>query len=257
MMLALALWTWLGAPALLLAVLLLAWRLSPLRDSAPRPASRRSATIRDDQADSRALRDDVSELLARLEHTFARAESQAARRLAQLEQALRDADERVDRLEAALAAVESWRHGRVEAARAGLAADRAGDDGAAKPPGRSRRAAESISALRVDRKLAVPPETTPAESGTATGSTSADGDPALHVADNADHPRLADFAPDPRPAAEAVDPRATDACRVADDGRYQDVYDLADRGTPPGAIGRQLALPVGEVELILSLRPLR
>lgn len=39
------------------------------------------------------------------------------------------------------------------------------------------------------------------------------------------------------------------------EGRYSHVYALADEGVPPGQIARQVGMLPGEVELVLSLRP--
>lgn len=205
MMLGLAVWTWLGVPALVGGVLMVIWRLSSVRDRGRRRAPGRAAT-RTDRTEPSALRADVAELLTRLEQVSARVDAQAAGRLAQLERALSVADERVARLEATLAAVESWRHGRVTAARGALAAESRSDERRVSRSDlvRSQPAAGAIA----------PPE--------ATG------------------------------VAVPADPRAAE-----DDARFLAVYDLADQGMPMAAIGRQVGLPAGEVELILSLRSLR
>ncbi len=42
--------------------------------------------------------------------------------------------------------------------------------------------------------------------------------------------------------------------RLADDRRYEEIYTLADYGLDTGEIAQRVGTPVGEVELILSLR---
>ena len=44
---------------------------------------------------------------------------------------------------------------------------------------------------------------------------------------------------------------------AANDARYQEIYTLSDYGYPPSEIARRLGSPVGEIELILSLRKQR
>jgi DNA-directed RNA polymerase specialized sigma24 family protein len=39
--------------------------------------------------------------------------------------------------------------------------------------------------------------------------------------------------------------------------RYQEIYTLADYGYPPSEIAQRMGSPVGEIELILSLRDKR
>ena len=83
--------------------------------------------------------------------------------------------------------------------------------------------------------------------------------------------RQATEAPSPRPKSQAEALRsslqaenlaglslekATPAVS-ANDARYQEIYMLADYGYPAGEIAQRLGSPVGEVELILSLRKQR
>ena len=51
---------------------------------------------------------------------------------------------------------------------------------------------------------------------------------------------------------------ASDAApTAAEPGRYDEIYLLADYGHPPAEIAQRLKLPIGEIELILSLRARR
>jgi len=53
-------------------------------------------------------------------------------------------------------------------------------------------------------------------------------------------------------------PRAPEAVSAAaEPGRYDEIYLLADYGHPPAEIAQRVKLPIGEVELILSLRKRR
>lgn len=76
-----------------------------------------------------------------------------------------------------------------------------------------------------------------------------------------------EFAPPLRPANQAealrvlgtiAEKPATDQpLRPAADVRYQEIYMLSDYGYPPSEIAQRVGSPVGEVELILSLREKR
>ncbi len=55
---------------------------------------------------------------------------------------------------------------------------------------------------------------------------------------------------DPAPAAER-------SATAAEPGRYDEIYLLSDYGHPPAEIAQRVGLPIGEVELILSLRKRR
>jgi hypothetical protein len=60
---------------------------------------------------------------------------------------------------------------------------------------------------------------------------------------------------EPADAAHAGSPSAT-SCPPADH-RYEEIYLLADYGFDPAEIGRRVGMPVGEIQLILSLRAKR
>jgi hypothetical protein len=58
-----------------------------------------------------------------------------------------------------------------------------------------------------------------------------------------------------RPASPPTAPEA--ASPAPEPGRYDEIYLLADYGHPPAEIAQRVKLPIGEVELILSLRKRR
>lgn len=56
-------------------------------------------------------------------------------------------------------------------------------------------------------------------------------------------------------AAAALSPRAAaSSARPAADRRYEEIYLLADYGFEPGEIANRVRMPIGEIQLILSLR---
>jgi hypothetical protein len=71
--------------------------------------------------------------------------------------------------------------------------------------------------------------------------------------------RLTEVIPPPAPSAKAalafrVSAAESPAEQPKSDGRYADLYALADTGCDAAEISRRLGTPVGEVELILGLR---
>jgi hypothetical protein len=62
------------------------------------------------------------------------------------------------------------------------------------------------------------------------------------------------FGPGSGKESSAAEPLAIPAPA---DTRYQEIYTLADYGYPPPEIARRVGSPIGEVELILSLRDRR
>ena len=68
--------------------------------------------------------------------------------------------------------------------------------------------------------------------------------------------RPSDEAP-PSSQAEALLPGRAGPSAQAEPGRYDEIYLLADYGHPASEIAQRVGLPIGEIELILSLRKRR
>ena len=62
-------------------------------------------------------------------------------------------------------------------------------------------------------------------------------------------------AEEPSEAGSNAGPAATS--RPLADRRYEEIYLLADYGFDPAEIGHRVGMPVGEIQLILSLRAKR
>jgi hypothetical protein len=87
---------------------------------------------------------------------------------------------------------------------------------------------------------------TPGDSSAAAGSPE---EPPSHQA------RALQAAEDPPEPASDAGPAATS--RPPADRRYEEIYLLADYGFDPAEIGHRVGMPVGEIQLILSLRAKR
>lgn len=161
----------------------------------------------------------MNDLLLQLEGFSRRINAQTDTKFAKLETVVRDADERIARLESLLARLE-----RVPARRwASTPQVRPAAQNPARDPDGRRRPSESADE-------APPP---PGRSLEAPRPTSA---PAAITGN--------DVRPTP-PAPPPVDPR------------LQRIYELADSGTAAIKIAEMIGLPLGEVEIILNLRRLQ
>ena len=195
-----------SGPYFLLVVLCLVMlSVSMLRRSQQRRASSRDLT-REQLArlrDQKDVRQSMDELLVQLEEVSRRINAQVDTRFAKLETVIRDADERIARLE--------------------QLAPRAGRDSVRTGP---------------------PATNGGAKPGTSSGPSA---------------PQAGEFQPglpvarrSTSPTEQAEGPSATPP--ASNDERRQRIYELADSGTTPMTIADTLQMPLGEVELILSLR---
>ena len=140
--------------------------------------------------DQHKIRGSMEELLIQLEEVSRRVGAQVDTKFAMLEKVIRDADERIARLEQI-----------------------------PEPSDATKPVAPERKPVRAPQPIAQPPPAQASVEMPASTETSAPTEP--------------------------IDPR------------FQRVYELVDAGDSPIKIAEQLALPLGEVELILNLRTLR
>lgn len=189
-----------------IAIMLILMRRHQFRSATRRDVSREQiARLRD----QRNLQQSMDELLLQIEEMSRQVSAQLDTKYAKLELVIRDADERIARLENLL--------GRRETAAAPVAAAPSGtmDSTRAANVSRAREKTRSVIAA-TDRQ-------TFAEASPASGTSG--GKPPIS--------------------------------RENDDPRFKQIYDLADAGHTPIQTAEALALPLGEVELILNLRKFR
>ncbi|MBU0638948.1 MAG: hypothetical protein KKB50_08800 [Planctomycetes bacterium] len=187
-----------------------------------RRSQHKSATVRDvvreQQArlrDHTGIRRSMDDLLLQLEEVSRRINAQVDTKFVKLERVIRDADERIARLEGVLA-----RFDRVRGGASTLSA----------PP------APPVAGKRPTNASALPERTEPPSTGRAT---------ARPVEPDVGRP-----LGKPRSGHSA---KAGESAPGANE-RFRDVYELADAGRTAGQIAETLGKPLGEVELILNLR---
>lgn len=159
----------------------------------------------------------MNDLLLQLEDFSRRINAQTDTKFAKLETVVRDADDRIARLESLLARLE-----RVPARRrASTPQVRPAAQNPARDPDGRQRSLKSVDEVPTPpAKSPETPEPKPARAA-ATGS---------------------DARPTPPPPA---------------DPRFQRIYTLADGGTAAIKIAEMIGMPLGEVEIILNLRRLQ
>jgi|GEM_PF-522038 len=222
-------WAVLAATLALILVAVTMLRRHQFRTTSLRDAAREQLARLRDQREVQAALDD---LLVQLEEVSRRVAAQVETRYAKLESVIRDADQRIARLEALTRAVGSGPTpgagaypagglGPSAGGRAGPSAD-AGDEPVFQP---------GLGAPAVVGPGAPPVLVTP------RGPTAFPNAP----------PSALPQAPPPGPA-EATAPRSE---------RFRRIYEMADAGASALAIADALQIPLGEVELILGLRRLR
>ncbi len=214
-------WAVLAATLALILVAVTMLRRHQFRTTSLRDAAREQLARLRDQREVQAALDD---LLVQLEEVSRRVAAQVETRYAKLESVIRDADQRIARLEALTRAVGSGPTPGVGAYPAGGLGPSAGAvDAPVFQPGLGAPAVVAAGdppALVTPRGPTAPPNAPP----TALPK-----------------------APPPGPA-EAGAPRSE---------RFRRIYEMADAGASALAIADALQIPLGEVELILGLRRLR
>lgn len=190
--------------------------------------------------DQREIRDSMDALLVRLEEFSRQVNGQLDTKFARLEQSIRDADQRTDRLRKTIA-----EHDRRLESLLAVQRRRKGAADAAPEPASANATSEPRPTASVPRPSGREPrtdsrsETQPhAHSGARPEGRGSEG-------------RSSEAAKG-RAESSSTDPAATPP--PSPDRRFSRVYDLADAGISAAAIAEQVEMPVGEVELILNLR---
>lgn len=268
-------------------IALMLWSLSAYRKASARTNNRPSS--RDQLAqmrDQREIRDSMDELLVRLEEFSRDINGQIDTKSAKLDQLIHDADMRLAELKAANAAINPISSdpevvSSLKRVRRRLRRGPQPDD---ITPGDSPPDASTASVVEPKPpQSALKSKTRPTRTVRAEGSA-ADGKSRLAAGAAEKKPQADPVSPSKpsrpnraeKPAREATPkpipwPKLVDPVEknepapprprtngspapATPDSRFQNVYDLADRGQSTGDIAEAVKLTLGEVELILNLR---
>lgn len=236
-----------GYTYLLVVLCLVILSVSMLRRSQNRSASVREAA-REQYArlrDQSRMRETMEELLLQLEEVSRRVNAQVDTRFSKLEHTIRDADERIAKLEKLRSEV-----GAGVSAAPGTGRDQKPQVPPARHP--APRAVPGRDTKARDADQPSQPTAQPPDGGRSSaeefelgipGVTAPTGTPGQATSG-------ADASPSKGGGAEAPSSGRASA-------RRQRIYEMADAGTAAITIADTLSIPLGEVELILNLRKYR